>query len=304
MLTPRNSALDLKSRFNLELNDIKPVSIIAQSKYPVYLVKNTKTNTNFALKVYPGTETARSSFKIEKRMVYFHHENITSYFESSAINDPKFTQSTYLLMEYSALGDLGSLFINEKIPLSEKLARTLFKSVLAGIEYLHSNEVFHLDIKPDNILIDHKGTIKIADFDSCYIEGVDGSIVSLGTQNFRAPELCLGECQDPRAADVYSLGISLFCFRTGSVPFSEDITTPRMENLIKMVIEKSDAFWTEHSKISGNKLTYTKEFKDLFWRLTEINPKKRISLKDVKKHPWMNGPVYTQKELLAFLVKR
>jgi len=68
-----------------------------------------------------------------------------------------------LVMELCAGGDLLN-FVRKRKRLDEETAKVLFKQVIEGIGYIHSKKILHRDIKLDNILLDGKGNVKIADF--------------------------------------------------------------------------------------------------------------------------------------------
>jgi len=189
----------------------------------------------------------------------------------------------------------------KKLPKNEKMTRTLFKQILSGIEYLHSQGIAHLDIKPDNILLDENAKVNIADFDCCFVNGVDTKVTSGGTQNYRAPEMCGFQCENPKAADVYSLGIVMFALRTGMVPYTENLTSNNMKKLLKLAVDRDEEFWPEHNKISMSENTFSKEFKELFWMLTEVFPKDRISMEKISEHAWLQGSVYTKEEMIRLL---
>lgn len=294
MSTINQQSIDLKTQHNIDNRDIKAVSLIAESKFPVYLVKSAKYNRKLAMKVFAPSKITEKCFKTESRIKNLNHENIINIVESS--NSCTKTETNYILMEYAKNGDLGCLLTEKKLPKNEKLARTLFKQILSGIEYLHTQGVAHLDIKPDNILLTEDGTAKVADFDCCFIKG-DEKVTTGGTQNYRAPEVCSFQCQNPKAADVYSLGILLFALRTGMVPYTENMTSNSMKKLLKLAVDRNEDFWAEHNNISGQNNSFTKEFKELFWMLTEVFPKDRIVLEKISEHSWMKGPVYTPEEM-------
>jgi serine/threonine protein kinase len=100
---------------------------------------------------------------------------------------------------------------------------------------------------------------------------------------------------------VYSLGVLMFALRTGMVPYTENLTSLNMKKLLKLAVDRSDEFWDEHNNVSGQQNTFSKEFKELFWRLTELHPTKRLSLEKVKEHSWLKGEMYTQEETKRLL---
>jgi len=85
--------------------------------------------------------------------------------------------------------------------------------------FLHRNRWIHRDIKPANILLDSRGNVKISDFGTCHqldLSGVCRSVI--GTQLFMSPER-LSALPYSTAADVWSFGVCLAVFATGSLPF-------------------------------------------------------------------------------------
>lgn len=91
-------------------------------------------------------------------------------------------------MDFAQFGNLHDLIYDEKYRGGEKLARTLFHQIVNGLEYLHSKDIAHLDLKPSNIFIDDSYNLKIGDFDCSSMKGEGSSRTSRGTKDFRAPE--------------------------------------------------------------------------------------------------------------------
>jgi len=114
-------------------------------------------------------------------------------------------------MEYAPHGTLHDFFAKYEQALDEKLARTYFHQLIAGLEYLHDNNVAHMDIKLDNIAIGYHYQMKFIDFDLS-LNLTDNFLMSKGTQDYRARELLKGKRPaNLKACDIYSLGIVLFC---------------------------------------------------------------------------------------------
>lgn len=114
-------------------------------------------------------------------------------------------------------------------PFSEAVARTLFRDVLLGLEFIHFNNIVHCDLKPDNLLLTAEGTVKIADFgvSTCFSTNNDMMTGISSSPAFTAPEACSSDriFFSGRAADVWSLGVSLFVMTHGFLPFySSNIT--------------------------------------------------------------------------------
>lgn len=95
------------------------------------------------------------------------------------------------------------------------------RQILTGVEYLHSRLVFHRDLKPQNILINHAGAVKIADFGLGRIVGLRLGTMSkeIETLWYRAPELLFGCVKYDFAVDIWSIGCIFYELAEGRVLF-------------------------------------------------------------------------------------
>jgi eukaryotic-like serine/threonine-protein kinase len=118
-------------------------------------------------------------------------------------------------------------------PLAPDRALGIVQQVAAGLEAAHRHDIVHRDIKPDNLLIDVDGSVKIADFgiarspvDPANVVGSETATSGpiLGTSHYLAPERALGHPATP-ASDVYALGCVLYQLLTGHPPFQGDNPT-------------------------------------------------------------------------------
>jgi len=198
-------------------------------------------------------------------------------------------------MELAPYGDFADFLLNKRFYRDEKLARTYFQQLVEGIEYLHSKGVAHMDLKLENLLLGADCKLKIADFDLAWVEG-DRNVRGKGTCNYRSPELMERNCEDPKAADLYSAGIILFTFKTGGFPCLED-TLVENEDLYGVMFDEEEKFWEIHDKIHKSKIQFEDDFKELFMSLVRANPNERATISDIKKSKWYQGPVYTPEEL-------
>ena len=198
-------------------------------------------------------------------------------------------------MELAPYGDLCDLLLSKKIEMNDQLARTFFHQLVAGLEYLHSMGVAHLDLKCDNLLLGEDYTLKICDFDQAYIKG-QGRILSSGTENFRAPEIAQHSCKIPEAADIYSLGIILFVMKSGgNFPFME---TGQGMDFYSLLKRQPELFWKKHTEILKKDDSFFDEgFKNLFLSLTSLKSDTRLSIEQIKMSRWYTEPIYTQNEV-------
>ncbi len=124
---------------------------------------------------------------------------------------------------------------NHQPPLSE--TRAIIEQIASGLRAFHRMEMIHQDIKPENIMIDKHGTIKIIDFGSTKIAGLEeittplDRVNLLGTRNYTAPEYLQGYTGNPRS-DLFSLGVIAYEILTGHLPYGELGKNPQRLNYI------------------------------------------------------------------------
>ena len=150
------------------------------------------------------------------------HPNVVQLVE--AIDDPS-AENTYLVQEYVSGGQVMPEAMVVR-PVPRERCWTLFRDILKGVEYLHARGIVHRDLKPANILVTRSGRAKISDFGVSHGAGVgpDRLVDTQGTPHFMAPEVCgLYERETEfsgQAADMWSIGGTLFAMITGRPPFS------------------------------------------------------------------------------------
>jgi serine/threonine protein kinase/tetratricopeptide (TPR) repeat protein len=130
------------------------------------------------------------------------------------------TGTYFITMEYVAGEDLKSLIHSiGALPVGKAVA--IGRQVAEGLAEAHRLGVVHRDLKPQNIMIDREGAVRILDFGiarSAGAKGITGAGVMVGTPEYMSPEQVDGKEADGRS-DIYSLGIVLFEMLTGRVPF-------------------------------------------------------------------------------------
>lgn len=129
----------------------------------------------------------------------------------------------------------------------------------------------HRDIKPDNLLLTEDDVLKIVDFGvSEMFEKASDMMTakSAGSPAFLPPELCVTRHGDVsgKAADIWSMGISLYCLKFGRIPFERS-----------GVLELYDSIRNDHPEVDGEP-----EFCDLMQRMLEKDPKKRITMAGIR----------------------
>jgi serine/threonine protein kinase len=200
-----------------------------------------------------------------------------------------------------ALGDFTDLANNIKMYQDEKMVRTYFKQLLDGVEYLHENGISHLDLKLENLLLGEDYNLKISDFDVSFFER-DRKIRSLGTMNYRAPEIKDQVGVSPQKADIFSLGVILFCMMVGYHPYQEEKVIAGY-NLYDLLLSNPTEFMAAHEKLDSHVKNFPSEFKDFFLSMAKKDPEERPVISKLKQHNWLNGPVYAHQELKELIPK-
>uniref|UniRef100_A0A4W4EG82 Calcium/calmodulin-dependent protein kinase kinase 1, alpha a n=1 Tax=Electrophorus electricus TaxID=8005 RepID=A0A4W4EG82_ELEEL len=164
-------------------------------------------------------------------------------------------------------------------PFAEEQARSYFRDVILGIEYLHYQKIVHRDIKPSNLLLGDDGHVKIADFGvSNQFEGNDALLSSTaGTPAFMAPETLSDNRKSfsGKALDVWAMGVTLYCFVFGKCPFIDEYILALHNKIRSKPVEFPEP--PTISEALGN----------LLQRMLDKNPDTRITIPEIKLDPWV-----------------
>lgn len=288
----RRVSIDKSGQY-LQLNQYRLTDSIGQGSYGlVKLAYNAEDDTHYAMKILskkklfkkagvfgrpnPNRKEVNPLEKVHREIAVLKkldHQNVVKLIE--VLDDPV-EDNLYLVFE---LLKGEAIRIPTANPLSEKKSWEHFRDVVLGLEYLHFQKIIHRDIKPSNILLSDNGHVKIADLGVCNeFDGIDASLnYSAGTPAFTAPEAIQGDQQfSGKAYDVWSLGITLFCFVYGKLPFDGD-NIP----LVYQKIRTEELVFPDKPYITGT-------LKDLLWKMLTKNPDERINLQNIKIHPWVS----------------
>src|SRR5437016_767267 len=146
----------------------------------------------------------------------------------------------YVATEYIDGQTLTQWMIDNPKP-SLETVRGIVEQIAKGLRAFHRKEMLHQDIRPDNIMIDATGTVKIIDFGSTKITGVVEAAPSgnrndiLGTQQYIAPEYFLGEPATSRS-DLFSLGLITYQMLTGKLPYGAQIANARTRSQFNKLV--------------------------------------------------------------------
>ncbi|MCW8907233.1 MAG: protein kinase [Sedimenticola sp.] len=141
------------------------------------------------------------------------------------IHSPRQRRFLYHIAEYIEGQTLRQL-IDDRGRLELPLVRDYLAQAITGLRAFHRMEMVHQDLKPDNLMIDHGGLLKIIDFGSARIAGIEEIRSEIdhdlpqGTLNYTAPEVLAGE-KGSKKADIFSLGVIAYEMLTGQLPYAE-----------------------------------------------------------------------------------
>ncbi|KAL4967763.1 putative calcium/calmodulin dependent protein kinase [Aspergillus stella-maris] len=234
----------------------------------------------------------REEIAIMKKL---HHSNLVSLIE--VLDDPT-QDSLYMVMEMCKKGVVMKVSLEERAdPYDDERCRCWFRDLVLGIEYLHAQGIVHRDIKPDNCLVTSEDVLKVVDFGVSEMFEKDSDMFtakSAGSPAFLPPELCVVKHGDVsgKAADIWSMGVTLYCLRYGRLPFEEH-----------SIFELYEAIKNDPLVCEGED---DENFKDLISRILEKDPTKRIQMDELREHPWVtkNGmdPLLPKSENTAEIV--
>lgn len=264
--------------FGHNLNDFQLLKTLGTGTFGrVYLSKYRDTNQYYAVKVLPKTEIVRL-----KQVEHINSEkNILAIIDFPFIVNMictfQDTQNIYMLLEYVIGGELFS-HLRRSGRFSNDITRFYTAEIVLAIEYLHSLNIIYRDLKPENLLLDERGHIKITDFGFAK-RVTDRTWTLCGTPEYLAPEIIQSKGHG-KAVDWWALGILVFEMLAGYPPFFD-------ENPFGI-----------YEKILANKAVYPTYFhpdaKDLIKRLLNTDRSRRLGnlsggAIDVKNHKWFNG---------------
>ena len=189
----------------------------------VFLAKTLNTHTVCCVKIMHKWKIVhleqRSNVCRELQLM----KTFDSPFLTRAMGSFQDAHTLFLLMEYLPGGDLFQLLVSGpfkggKFPVD--VARFYAAEVLSALEYIHANEHLYRDLKPENVLIDGSGHIKLTDFGFCRrLAQGERAYTTCGTADYMAPEVMLAQGYN-QSADYWSFGVLLYEMLAGYAPFA------------------------------------------------------------------------------------
>ncbi|KAF0902887.1 hypothetical protein E2562_019827 [Oryza meyeriana var. granulata] len=243
----------------------------------VYHARHRATGEEVAVKVMEreklvrlgATEQIKREISVMQRL---RHPNVVRIHEVMANK-----RRVYVVMEYVRGGALYRYFRRDPAGRPrEPEGRRFFQQLVSALAYCHARGVYHRDIKPDNLLVDEQGNLKVADFGLSAITDTERSEAHLqtvcGTQLYLAPEVLERRGYDGAKADVWACGVVLFVLVAGRKPFPDC----HFAQLYRMI--RQSQFQCPAS--------FSPELARLMRRLLQPDPARRITIPEIMETRW------------------
>ncbi|EFP11257.1 CRE-TTN-1 protein [Caenorhabditis remanei] len=242
----------------------------------VYRATEKATGKTWAAKmvqVRPGVKKENVIHEISM-MNQLHHEKLLNLHEAFDMGN-----EMWLIEEFVSGGELFEKILEDDSLMSEEEVRDYMHQILLGVSHMHKNQIVHLDLKPENILLKAKNStdLKIIDFGLARKLDPKKSVKLLfGTPEFCAPEV-VNYQPVGLSTDMWTVGVISYVLLSGLSPFLGDSDEDTLANVSAADWDFDDPSWDDVSDLA----------KDFICRLMIKDKRKRMSVQDALRHPWI-----------------
>ena len=234
--TPSNST-SLTEEINKK--SFKILKVLGEGNFgKVYLVEKNNTKELYAMKILEKQlieEKKQRTHTIAERKIL---ENTRCPFITKLHYAFQTPSKLYMVMEYLNGGELF-FHLSQQRTFSEIRTKFYIGEILIGLQYLHSHGIIYRDLKPENVLLDHEGHIRLTDF-GLSKDGIDEdnpkAFTFCGTAEYLAPEVIRGFAYD-KAVDFWSLGAIMYYMLSGAPPFYSKNSSEIFRNVISRPVQ-------------------------------------------------------------------
>ncbi|RVE55744.1 hypothetical protein OJAV_G00229190 [Oryzias javanicus] len=274
----------------VKLDDFEKVKLIGRGAFgEVQLVRHKTSQKVYAMKKL-------SKFEMIKRSdsaFFWEERNIMAFSNSPwivqlccAFQDRR---HLYMVMEFMPGGDLVTLTMNYDLP--EKWARFYTAEVVLALDAIHSLGFLHRDVKPDNMLLDHLGHLKLADFGTCMKMDSTGMVrcdTAVGTPDYISPEVLQsqgGEGYYGRECDWWSVGVFIYEMFVGETPFYAESLVGTYGKIMNH----------QNALVFPDDVEMSQEAKDLICAFLTNREVRlgRTGVDEIKRHPFFKNEQWT-----------
>lgn len=242
----------------------------------VKLARHRITKTEVAIKIIDKSQLDSSNLQkvyrevdIMKRLDHPHIIKLYQVMETKNM--------IYLVSEYASQGEIFD-YIARYGRMTEDQARSKFWQILSAVEYCHNRNIVHRDLKAENLLLDSNNNIKIADFGFSNFYTSGGQLSTwCGSPPYAAPEVFEGKKYTGPEIDIWSLGVVLYVLVCGALPFDGCSLQALRDRVL------SGRFRIPYFMSS--------DCESLIRKMLVLEPSKRISIAQMKRHRWMQTEV-------------
>ncbi|RDH36500.1 negative regulator of the PHO system [Aspergillus welwitschiae] len=275
----------------------------------VFKGRNTKTGELVALKeIALDTEEGTPSTAIREisLMKELHHENILR------LHDVIHAENKLMLVFEYMDKDLKRYMDTNGGQLEPSVIKSFSFQLLRGVAFCHENRILHRDLKPQNLLVNNKGQLKLADFGLARAFGIPVNTFSneVVTLWYRAPDVLLGSRSYSTSIDIWSIGCIIAEMSMGRSLFPGSNNEDQLQKIFKVMGTPCETSWPGVSRFPEYRADFPLYVEQDLWALMprmeedgmalvremlRLKPERRVSAADALRHSWFtDGRFYAE----------